>query len=357
MARSRDLFHTEYLQSVALLPSRRYRVAAGLLVLFLLYLPFNMSGSNTIIATSMLLAVVGAVALNLLTGNVGIVSLGQAAFLGIGAFVSTYLARDLDLPFPVVVLGAGLASGLIGAMIGIPSLRWRGLYVILGTFALHFIVRFVLNEYEIKKVGPGGFTMPKANLFGWTARSHRDFYFIALVAAALTVLAAVNLQRSAIGRAWIAIRDRDIAAAITGINVARQKVIAFVLTSFIVGVAGSLNAYFVGHVTSENYTLNLAIQYVAMIIIGGMGSVLGSVLGAAFVVMLPKAIEAFVDYLPESYPLGDWIEKNIFDLQIGLYGLLIIVFLMVEPGGLAALWRRVKLYFDLWPFKQRRLTS
>lgn len=353
----RDRYVTGYGEGIALLRTRRTRVAAGLFVLFLLVLPHRLSGADTLLATSVLLAIVSAVALNLLSGNVGIFSLGLAAFLGIGAFVSTYLGGELGLPFPLVVLLAGAVAALVGAVIGVPSLRWRGLYIILGTFALHFIVQFVLVKYEIAKVGSGGFSMPDASIFGWDVKSHNDWYYVALGTASLVVLASVNLLRSRVGRAWTAIRDRDIAAAITGIDVARHKVVAFVVTSYIVGMAGAINAYFVGHVTSEEFDLSLSIEYVAMIIIGGMGSVLGSVLGATFVVLLPRLIDDAVGLLPPSYPLAGWVTEHIFDLQVALYGLFIILFLMLEPGGLAALWRRVRQYFDLWPFKQRRLSS
>jgi branched-chain amino acid transport system permease protein len=311
------------------------------------------SNSNLFLGTTIFIAAVGAIALNALTGNLGIVSLGQAAFLATGAFTATYLGGTLHWPFLLVLLASGVAAGLVGGIVGVPSLRWRGLYIILGTFALHYIVVYGATKYEINRVGPGGFNLPPAKIFSWTITSQRDWYLFSLVLVALTVACVAKVLRGRTGRAWTAVRDRDLAASITGIDVSRAKVVGFIATSFVVGVAGATSAYFVGNVTTETFTLNLAIQYVAMIIIGGLGSVPGAVVGAAFVVYLPHMITKVVGLLPSSYPLAGWVNTNIFDLEAGLYGVFIILFLLLEPGGLVALAQRVRRYFVSWPFRDR----
>ncbi|HEU5018216.1 MAG TPA: branched-chain amino acid ABC transporter permease, partial [Pseudolabrys sp.] len=236
---------------------------------------------------------------------------------------------------------------------GLPSLRLRGLYLAISTLALHFIVIYLGGEYEAKRGFSTGILVDRPSIAGLQLGSGRGWYFVLLAAATVSLLICVNLLRSRSGRAWRAIHTRETVAEALGINVARYKLLAFVISSSMTSVAGCLFAYYRGFVSVEAFDLFLSIQYVAMIIIGGMGSLLGALLGAVFVTLFPYVIEAGIKLLPDVQKLAG----DIFAVNYACFGVVMILFLVLEPLGLVGIWQRIQNWFLLWPFKYRPLAG
>lgn len=351
--RSSGYFRTSYQRDIALLDTRAQKAGLAVLALAMAALPFFNLPVLLDLANQVLLAIIGATALMLLTGFAGQVSLGSAGLLAAGAFTTGILFKEFGAPFWVTLPASALMGALIGVIFGLPSLRLRGLYLAVSTLALHFIVIYLGNEYETKRGYSTGVVIDPPQLGGWVLSDARGWYVVLAVCAAATVLFAVNLMRSNTGRAWRAIHGRETVAEALGINVPAYKVLAFVITSVLTSMAGCLFAYYRGFVSAEAFSLFLTIQYVAMIIIGGMGSILGAVLGAVFVTLFPYMIEAMMDVLP--FP-ESW-SNSLFAVNYAAFGLVMILFLLFEPQGLVGIWHRIQNYFLLWPFKQRPLAG
>jgi branched-chain amino acid transport system permease protein len=300
------------------------------------------------LANGCLIAVIGAVALNLLTGNARLVSLGQAAFLGIGAFAAGLMQRAYNVPFPMALAVAALAGGITGYVVALLSLRLRALYVAVTTLVLHFAVITFFSFVQAVFLDSSGILLPLPSLAGLELRTPAQWYYFLLAATALVVLGALNLLRSFIGRRWIAAGEHDVAAEALGVSVKQAKLSAFTITSAVTAFAGALSAYYVGTVSFESYTLGLAIAYLAMIIVGGIGSVLGSVLGAVFITLLPYVLDQF--FLVADLKFRPNILAGIHQI---VFGTLIVAFLLFEPRGLAEIWRRVRVAVSNWPFQFR----
>lgn len=287
------------------------------------------------------IAALGAIALNVLLGVAGQLSLGSAAIMGVGAFTAGITGvQVLHLPMLATMALGAVTGGLVALVIGVVALRVKGFYLLLATIALHYIVVFVAQRYQEATVGPTGFIMPPAEIFGWPLADSRSWYVVLAVILLLTVAATHRLLRSRTGRAFRAIKDRDVAAALLGIDVTRTKLLVFVLTSIVIGMQGAISAFYVGIVTSETYTIDLTVQYVAMMVIGGLASIAGSILGALFVTLLPVVVQNLVPLLPSWVPLASAISSNVFAVQSIIYGLVIVVFILRVPGGLVVVLRR-----------------
>lgn len=328
----------------------------GLIVVGVAF-PSLASGIRLEQANLVLMAVLGALALNLLTGIAGQASLGNAAMMAVGGYTAAFVAVEHDLGFLAALIAGTLVSCLVGVAVGVPALRLRGMYLVIGTLALQFIVVYLAQQYQEGTVGPGGFFFENPSILGWEITTRKQWYFLLLVCALGSSVLFANLLRSKYGRAWEAVRDADIAAEITGVNVSRYKVLVFVISSGMIGFQGVLFAYYARSLQSETYSLSLAITYVAMVIIGGLGTVLGSWLGAAFVTFLPFWVRDIVDALPTSAPGYNLLNDHLYDVQLGLYGLSIVLFLLFEPRGLRAIWLRIVSWIRLWPFSRQRLES
>jgi branched-chain amino acid transport system permease protein len=351
-ARGSGYFKTSYEADLALVDTRLRRAAVAGSVLALLVLPRFASNFVLDLASQAALAAIGALALNVLTGLAGQISLGHAGFLAAGAFTTAALV-ERGIVSPLLTLPTtALVGAALGLVVGIPSLRLKGLYLALGTLAMHHVVLYVAGEMQARAGGNTGFTIPPARVAGLVLRGTVGWYYAMLAAAAIVLVLTVNLQRSRAGRAWMAIRDRDVAAASVGINVARYKLSAFVWSSVVTALGGALFAYQRGFVSVEAFGFFVAIEYIAMIIIGGLGSALGAVLGAALVTLLPYAIDAAVATV--SPGAADYY---IFPAKFGAFGLLMALFLIFEPLGLVGIWRRVRNWFFLWPFRHRPLRA
>jgi len=325
-------------------PTQRVWVAilAGVLVAY----PFLANDYWLYLACLVAIHVASATGLNILTGYTGLVSLGQAAFMGLGAYTVAVLEQYYGTFFLFNLLAAGTVAMLGGIVVGIPSLRVKGLYLAIVTIAASFLAHFLFVNSGFTG-GTGGMTVPPARVLGISLDTSFRIYWLIVPVTVLMVLGAANLFRTRIGRAFIAIRDRDISAEVLGIPLLRYKLLSFGLSSFYAGVAGGLWAYFFRVVTPESFPLILSIFFLAAIIVGGMGTILGGILGAIFMTMVPEVLRLAVGWLPIE---GDTL-RYVSPVRTIVFGLLIVGFLIFEPNGLAEVWRRVRRFFHLWPFR------
>ena len=342
-------FRTSYAKDLALVRTRFQGAWLAAFTMALLAFPFLASPFQVDLACQVFLACIGALALMLLTGYAGQISLGHAGLIAAGAFTVGILVREFNAPFWITLPAAGLIGAMLGIVFGLPSLRLRGLYLAVSTLALHFLVIYVGGEYETRRGFSTGIVIDPPKLGSISISDGRAWYFILLAAAVATLLLSLNLIRARTGRAWRAIRARETVAEALGIGIAAYKLLAFVLSSAITAVAGALFAYYRGFVSVEAFTLFLTIQYVAMVIVGGMGSLLGAVLGAAFITIFPYLIEGALMALPGAQRFVSLV----FAVNYAAFGLVMILFLVFEPLGLVGIWRRVQSYFVLWPYKHR----
>jgi len=325
-----------YAQELALFGTRARRVRLALALAALAVLPFVASPFLLDLANQVLLASIGALALMLLTGFAGLISLGTAGLLAAGAYAVGALVREAGAPFWVTLPAAAILGAFLGLIFGLPSLRLRGLYLAISTLGLHFVVIYLGGEYEARETLSTGIMIDPPALGGFAVASGRAWYFVLLGFAALALLVSVNLQRSRTGRAWRALRERDVVAGAMGIDVQRFKLMAFMVSATMTAIAGALFAYFRNFVSIDAFSLYLTVQYVAMIIIGGMGSIAGALLGAGFVILFPYVIEAIAAFLPARFG------NMVFALDYAAFGVVMILFLLLEPAGLMGLGRRLK---------------
>ncbi|WP_199429067.1 branched-chain amino acid ABC transporter permease [Qaidamihabitans albus] len=305
---------------------------------------------------------IGALGLNLLTGYCGQISLGHAFFIGAGAYVTARIGGDLGLPLPVWLLAAGVVGAVLGGLIGPFALRLRGHYLAIVTLGLIFIGEHLWRNLTPitggnsgtsvnaqPAIGPidfGGLT-----LLGESYSRNQGWFWLVWALVALVALLAKNLVRTRPGRALQAVRDRDQAAEVIGVRAGRYKIGAFMLSSAIASVAGALFGSYQQFVSPDEWNLLLSIQYIAIVIVGGLGTIFGSVLGAIFVGALPALIDRYSDAIPGvRTSVGGEGFVSVFALNQALFGLLIVLFLVLEPRGLAGIWLRIKAYFKAWPF-------
>jgi branched-chain amino acid transport system permease protein len=291
--------------------------------------------------------VIAAAGLNIMTGYTGLISLGHAAFMGVGCYSAAYLAQR-GWPFFTTIPLAGAVAAMLGLLVGIPSLRIKGLYLAVATLAMQFLLVFVFREWESVTGGVRGVNVPNASLGGFELNTDTRMYYLIALCAGVLLLGARNLFRTRIGRAFIAIRDKDISAEVLGIDLFRYKLTAFAIGSFYAGVAGALLGYFYRAMTPEYFTFTLSIFYLAAIIVGGLGTLLGTILGAVFMTLVPELLRALVALIAQWAPRATEV---LSPLQEVVFGVLIIGFLVFEPHGLVEIWRRVRRYFHLWPFR------
>lgn len=295
------------------------------------------------------IAAVAAVGLNILVGYTGQISLGHGAFVGVGAYAAAILASRWNVPFLAAVPAAGLIAAAVGMVFGIPSGRIKGLYLTIATLAGQFIIEYVLVHWESVTQGTMGITVPPAGILGWSISGDLPFFYAIYLVLAVMIWMAVNLMRTRYGRALVAIRDNDRAAEGMGIPIFPYKLLAFGISSFYAGVAGALWAYYLVSVTSEPFNLGLSVEYIAMVIIGGMGNMAGAVFGAIFITGLNEILRFVTEAFMNMGILSEY-GLNLAPLREFTFGLAIVLFILIEPRGLAEVWRIVRSNFRLWPF-------
>jgi branched-chain amino acid transport system permease protein len=350
--REAGVFKTSYAADMALypLPIARWAVAV-LAAIFIVIVPLTSGDYLLSIVNLSLIAIVGALGLNILVGYTGQISIGAGAFMSVGAYTAANLITHLNAPFWIALPAGGLMAAVIGTLVGIPSLRIKGIYLAIATLAAQLIIEWTINHVQWISGGvQASIPVPRPSVFGTKLVSERQIYGFLIFFVVLALVATLNLVRSRVGRAFIAIRDQDIAAEIIGINIFKYKLYAFAISSFFAGVTGVLESYYLGIANYEQFQIDVSIEYLAMVIIGGLGSVLGSVFGAIFVTLLPIASRWFLESFGGVLFPGADLLNVIPNLRLVIFGGLIIFFLVVEPEGLNRLWRNIRNYFRVWPF-------
>ena len=289
-----------------------------------------------------------ALGLNIVTGYAGLISMGQAAFMAVGAFTAVIAYGRFGVPIPLALLLAGGLSALIGVVVGTPSLRIKGLYLMVATLAAQFIIIWILQR--VPWTGSGSFATintPPVRIGGWTATTATDHYYLVLVVVALMTAFGHNLVASHIGRAWVALRDHETAAAVMGVSMLRFKLLAFLVSSFYAGVAGGLVVFgWTGAASVQEYELDVSIKILGMIIVGGLGSVLGSYIGAAFILLLPILIGVLMQQMATLVGHAIASVDVLANAEHIVFGTLVLYFLIKEPQGLAKLWHRLADWTD-----------
>lgn len=366
MPRLRNLNMTlRYEDDLKLFKSRWARAGIVAVLIFMVVFPLTYTDDFWIgVLNSAGIAAVGAIGLNLLTGFAGQVSLGHAFFIGVGAYSAVYFGGEKQWPLPLWLLACAVLGGVLGAVIGPFALRLRGNYLAVVSLALVFIGLHIFKNWESVTGGPGGtgVTPPlalgpvdfsKFELGGYTYTRNQGFFLLIWSIAAVCALLAKNIVRSRPGRAMQAVRDRDVAAEVIGVSLARYKIGAFIISSALASLAGGLFGAYHQYVTPENsFNLDTSIIYIAIIIVGGVGTIFGSIFGAIFVGAVPEIVAKYSHSIPfVSDGGGDsGFSLTVFQLNRMIFGALIVLFLVVEPRGLAAVWFRIKAYFRAWPF-------
>jgi branched-chain amino acid transport system permease protein len=363
--RFRPELRTSYRQDIALLNTGSKQLAVAALLLVAVLAPMLFTDEILQLLAAACIASIGAIGLNLVTGYAGQVSLGHAFFLAVGAYTAAAISGDpegstIGLGVTEILIWlpvAGLVAALAGVIVAPLATRLRGLYLAIVTLGLVFVGGHVFTEWTELTGGPGiGREAAVPVLFGYPLNEDgplftkdQQMYLLMLVLLVVFGLAARNLARSKVGRAFNAIRDRDIAADVMGVNLVRYKTIAFAVSSGYAGCAGALLYTIAGYFDPTSFNLLLSVQYIAMVLIGGVGTISGSILGAFFITLLPRltqelpAILPFLSTVPSDTP-------NVLQLQQILYGVLIVVFLIFEPRGLYGIWLRIRNYWRAWPF-------
>jgi branched-chain amino acid transport system permease protein len=292
---------------------------------------------------------IAAIGLNILVGYTGQISLGHGAFFGVGAYAAAILATRLGVSFLVVIPTAGIITAAVGMIFGLPSGRLKGLYLTIATLAGQFIIEYVLIQWDSLTMGTMGIVLPAPKILQWTISGNRAFFFLIFISLILMTLFAVNIMRTKYGRAFIAIRDNDRAAEGMGIPIFKYKLLSFGISSFYAGFAGALWAYYMVSITTEPFNLGLSVEFIAMVIIGGMGNIPGAIFGATFITLLNELLRYFTVMLMNIDFIISW-GLNMAPLKEFVFGLAIVMFILLEPRGLAELWRIIRSSFKLWPF-------
>ncbi len=339
------VFKTDYDQDIGLFPHDGYKFWYGLLAVAALAMPLLL-GEFYIgeIAYVYIYAIAG-IGLMLLTGYTGLVSLGHAAFLGIGAYAEAYFLNN-GLPFLVSLPLSGIIAGMAGIALGIPALRMTGIYLAIATLAFAIIVTEIFARWESVTGGYQGMQVPDITIFGVDFVEDWQFYYVCLVVLVLVLFGALNLLRSPTGRALVAIRDSEIAAQSMGVNLARYKTLAFGISAGVTGLAGALLAHKINYLSPDGFDILFSIQLLLLVIVGGLGSLHGAIYGAIFLGALPQLISIAKDDLP--YYIGEQP-----GLEAGVFGLILVLVVLFEPLGIYGRWRKIKLYFQLFPLYKK----
>ncbi len=318
-------------------------------LIFVVALPFYFGLYGISLITLMAISAIGAMGLNILTGWTGQISLGQTAFMVLGAYAYAISVESWGWPPIIGFALAGIVPAFASVLVGVPSLRLKGLYLAITTLASAFIVNQLVLEFDGLTNGASGIFVNRPTIFGYAFDTDAKLFYLVAFIGLLTVLACLNLRRSRIGRAFFAIRDNDNAARVMGIDLRAYKLYAFMASSFIVGISGALYGIFLSFVTIDGFPLLLAIEALAILIVGGMGSIAGAILGAIFLVGLPEITSSIFGMFGET--AKQFLSTGAHEIKGLLYGLVIILFLRLQPHGLMGLWQDAKRAWTLWPLR------
>jgi len=344
-------FRTSYKQDNTIFETKTIRWVTIFTILALCFAPLVVDGYFITLLIQISYLGIAALGLNILVGYTGQISLGHGAFFGFGAFASAWLNISMGIPVFICIPLAGFFTMAVGMMFGAPAARIKGLYLAIATLASQFIIEDFFARAEWFSGGAAGSMADPVNLFGFAFDTDESFYYIALFALVFMFIWGCNLMRSRDGRAFVAVRDHYLSAEIMGVKLNKYRLLSFGISSFYAGIGGALYAHYLGYVSAEGFTIMMSIQFLAMIIIGGLGSIKGTLMGVIFMVFLPEVLESGVGVMK----MTDWgnipmVVDGLAYIKEMAIGLVIIGFLIFEPEGLAHRWNQIKNYWKFYPF-------
>lgn len=344
-------YRTSYAADTTIFPTRNSRIALLIGLALLCLCPLVLGRWELSLMINIGILGIAALGLNILVGFTGQISIGHAAFFGVGAFATAWLHEAFHLPIWLTIPLAGVVTAFVGFVFGAPAARLKGLYLAIATLAAQFILEDFFARAQWFTGGVAGRITEPLTLFGFAFDREESYFYVVLVFVVVMFIGAANLMRSRDGRALVAVRDHYLSAEIMGINLAYYRTLSFGISSFYAGIGGALYAHYLLFVSVEAFNILFSIQFLGMVIIGGLGSVMGSLMGAAFMVLLPEVVQAFADALSggavdRALKLG----ASISYLREMAIGAAIVLFLIFEPDGLAHRWRLIKAYWKLYPY-------
>jgi len=348
MNRPSGTLNSSYAQDMAIVRTRLQWIllVAGIILLFCL--PLFASSYWLSVLNIIGISVIAVLGLNMLSGYCGQISLGHAAFIAVGAYTSAILTTRFALPFWIALPCAGLATGVVGLIFGLPSLRIKGFYIAMATLAAQFVIIYIAAHWRSVTGGTDGMVVPPPRIGNLILNSEGSMFIVIMSIAVMMTFFAKNLARSRIGRAWVAVRDNDIAAEVMGINLFKYKLLAFFVASVYAGIAGSLWAHYMRAINPEHFPLMQSIWYLGMVIIGGLGSIAGAVFGAVFMTLLEQLVIGVGPAIGSIFPSFATVTSLAFSSMV--FGLVIALFLIFEPRGLAHRWELFKAGYRFWPY-------
>jgi branched-chain amino acid transport system permease protein len=341
-------FNQSYAQDMAIFRTRTQWVMLIALLAILFTCPLYLSDRILTVITIIGITIISVHGLNILTGYCNQVSLGHAGFMAVGGYTSAVLCAKLGFSFWAALPCAALAAGLVGILFGLPSLKIKGFYLIMATIAAHFIIMWVIIQLYGVTGGADGLAVPRPEIGGFVIKSKASYFYLVIVIACLATFTAKNLVRTRAGRAFIAIRDNELAAEVMGVNLWTYKLLAFFIGCVYAGVAGSLTVHYLAFASVDQFPFMNSVWYLGMLIVGGMGSTAGAIFGAVFLKLLDEMVTILGPIIAALFPAI--AAQAAASLSLIVRGLIIIVFLIFEPRGLHHRWQMVKSYYRLWPF-------
>jgi branched-chain amino acid transport system permease protein len=344
------VFIENYAQDMAVIRGGKHWTVLGIFLILLITLPVYLSDQWLTILTMIGIAVISVHGLNILTGYCGLISIGHVGFMAVGGYTSAILAAKLGWPFGATLVCGALAAGIAGLIFGLPSLKIKGFYLIMATISAHYIIIWLILQLRPLTGGADGFSVPIPKLLGFEFASKASYYYLVMVFAALATILAMNLTRTRVGRALVAIRDNDLAAEVMGINLWVYKLQAFFIGCVYAGVAGVLLIHYYAWASTDLFPFMDSVWYLGMLIVGGMGSTSGAIFGAVSLKLLDELITMVGPVVAALFPAV--AAQAAASMGLITRGLVIILFLIFEPRGLAHRWEMIKDYFKVWPFSQ-----
>jgi branched-chain amino acid transport system permease protein len=340
-------FHENYAQDMAIFPTMLHWGAVCALLIVLLVCPLFLSDRLLTLLTMIGIAVISVHGLNILTGYCGQISIGHAGFMAVGGYTSAILCAKLGWPFWAALPCGALAAGIAGLIFGLPSLKIKGFYLIMATIAAHFIIIWTIIQLRGITGGPDGMSVPRASIGSVQLSSKTNYFYLVMIMTFLATLLAKNIVRTRAGRAFIAIRDNDLAAEVMGVNLWIYQLQAFFIGCVYAGVAGALLIHYISFASTDQFPFFDSVWYLGMLIVGGMGSTTGAVFGAVALRLLDELVTMAGPILSAAVA-----PQAAASLALISHGLIIIIFLIFEPRGLHHRWEMIKAFFRLWPYSR-----
>jgi branched-chain amino acid transport system permease protein len=339
------IFNQSYADDMAIVRTKAQWVILLVFLVFLFSSPLYVSDRMLTIMTIMGITIISVHGLNILTGYCGQLSIGHVAFMAVGGYTSAVLCAKLGWSFWAALPCAALMAGMMGLLFGLPSLRVKGFYLIMATIAAHFIIIWVILQLRSITGGADGMSVPRVAIGSFIFKSKSSYFYLVMIIACLATFAAINIVRTRAGRAFIAIRDNELAAEVMGVNLWAYKLLAFFIGCVFAGVAGSLVVHYYAFASPTQFPFMDSVWYLGMLIVGGMGSTTGAILGTVSLKILDELVTIVGPILSAVVAA-----QAAASLGLIMRGLILILFLIFEPRGLAHQWEKIKAYFKLWPF-------